>query len=174
MNTPNNKRRKDSVKRIGNAFIKLLQTKELGEISVTDICKLAEINRTTFYANFADIYDLAEEIQISLEKEVVDLYREEWEQGHGSHDFLRLFCHIKENPLFYKTYFKLNTGGKLRFMMYNVEEAVERFNNKNIEYHIAVFSSGLNAVIKMWLENNCRESPEEIYNIIKDEYRGTR
>lgn len=172
MNTANNKRRKDSVRRIGTAFIKLLQTKELGEISVTDICKLAEINRTTFYSNFIDIYDLAEQVQNSLEQEVVELYREEWEQGHGSHDFLRLFCHIKENPLFYKTYFKLNTDGKLRFMMYNVEDAVKRFDNKNIDYHIAFFSSGLNAIIKKWLENDCRESPEEIFGIIKDEYKG--
>jgi len=59
-------------------------------------------------------------------------------------------------------------------MMYNVEDAVERFDNKNIDYHIAFFSSGLNAVIKMWLDNDCRESPEEIYNIIKEEYRGIR
>ena len=172
MNTPNNKRRKDSMKRIGTAFIKLLQTKELDEISVTEICKMAEVNRTTFYSNCVDIYDLAEQVQKSLEQEVVELYREEWEQGYGSHDFLRLFCHIKENPLFYKTYFKLNTGGKLRFMMYNVEDAVERFDNKNIDYHIAFFSSGLNAVIKMWLDNDCRESPEEIYEILKEEYRG--
>jgi hypothetical protein len=30
--------------------------------------------------------------------------------------------------------------------------------------------SGLNAVIKKWLENDCQETPEEINQIIKDEY----
>ena len=31
--------------------------------------------------------------------------------------------------------------------------------------------SGLNAVIKSWLANNCKESPEEIRDIIVNEYK---
>ncbi len=60
MNTPNNKRRKASQDKIEKVFIKLIQKYELNEISVSDICKLAEINRSTFYANYLDIYDLAD------------------------------------------------------------------------------------------------------------------
>jgi len=172
MNTPNNKRRKESKKRIENAIIQLLQDHELSEISVTDICKLAEVNRTTFYANYLDIYDLADAVQKSLEREVLELYREELEQQHSSHDFLKLFRHIKENPLFYKTYFKLNTGGKFRFMGYDIEQAAKRFDNRHIEYHIEFFGNGLNAVIKKWLQNDCRETPEEIFSIISEEYKG--
>ena len=37
MNTPNNKRKKESMERIEKVFIELLQTKELNEISVSDI-----------------------------------------------------------------------------------------------------------------------------------------
>lgn len=43
MNTPNNKRKKESMERIEKAFIELLQTKELNEISVSNICKRAAI-----------------------------------------------------------------------------------------------------------------------------------
>lgn len=39
MNTPNNKRRKESQNKIEKIFIELLQTKELNQISVSDICK---------------------------------------------------------------------------------------------------------------------------------------
>ena len=60
MNTPNNKRKKESIERIEKVFISLLQTNELNEISVSDICKLAGLNRTTFYANYTDIYGLAD------------------------------------------------------------------------------------------------------------------
>ena len=56
MNTPNNKRKKESIKRIEKVFIELIQTKELDKISVSDICKRAKLNRTTFYANYTDIY----------------------------------------------------------------------------------------------------------------------
>ena len=172
MNTANNKRRRESRKRIENALVKLLQQRKLSQISVTDICKEAEVNRTTFYANYIDIFDLAEAVQNRLEEEVWDLYQEEMEQGRSSYDFIKLFRHIKENPLFYKTYFKLNAGGKFRFMGYDIEQAAIRYDNRYIEYHIEFFGNGLNAVIKKWLENDCRESPEEILSIIQAEYRG--
>ena len=63
MNTPNNRRKKESIERIEKVFISLLQTNELNEISVSDICKLAGLNRTTFYANYTDIYGLADSIR---------------------------------------------------------------------------------------------------------------
>ena len=171
MNTPNNKRRKDSRDRIENALITLLQNRELTKISITELCVLAEVNRTTFYANYLDIYDLADAVQKRLINEVINLYQEEWEQGHASHDFSKLFYHIKENPLVYKTYFKLNTSNELPFMMYSIEEAFRRFDNQHTDYHITFFASGLTAVIKKWLDNDCRETPEEIISIIRTEYQ---
>lgn len=170
MNTPNNRRRRESRKRIEEAFIQLIQQKELNEISVTEVCQTAGVNRTTFYANYVDLYDLAEAVQKHLEEEVRNLYQEEWEQGSGSHDFLKLFRHIRENPLFYKTYFKLNRDGNFRFADYSIEEAASRFDSRHIEYHIAFFGNGLNAVIRKWLDNGCRETPEEMVSIITEEY----
>ena len=48
MNTPNNRRRRESVEKIERVFVDLLQTRELGDICVSDICKQAGLNRTTF------------------------------------------------------------------------------------------------------------------------------
>ena len=48
MNTHNNKRKKESIAQIEKVFINLIQNKELNEISVSEICKLAGLNRTTF------------------------------------------------------------------------------------------------------------------------------
>ena len=56
MNTPNNRRRKESREKIEKVFVELLQQKELNQVSVSDICKRAGLNRTTFYANYPDIY----------------------------------------------------------------------------------------------------------------------
>ena len=62
MNKPNNKRKKESIERIEKVFLNLIQTKEINEITVTEICKEAKINRSTFYANYLDVYDLADKI----------------------------------------------------------------------------------------------------------------
>jgi len=173
MNTPNNKRRRESQRRMENAFVQLLQKKELNQVSVTDICKAAEVNRTTFYANYQDIYALAEAVKQRLESEVLDLYREEWAAERSSHDFLPLFRHIRDNQLFYKTYFALCTDGQLNVIGYDRTAAAKRFDNQHIDYHIEFFGNGLNAVIKKWLREGCRETPEEINTIILAEYRRT-
>ena len=169
MNTANNKRRKESQKRIESAFIELLQNQELDKISVTQICQLAKVNRTTFYANYLDIYDLADAVQKRLEEEVLGLTTTDGE-NITSLDFLKFFQHIKENQLFYKTYFKLGHERHLRVTDYDLQQASKYYDNQYIEYHLEFFRSGLNAVIKKWLENDCAESPEEIYSIIVKEY----
>ena len=88
MNTANNKRRRDSQQRMEKAFVQLLQENEINHISVTGICKQARVNRCTFYANYLDIYDLADAVKKQLEKDVIDLYTDEREQLTRSVDFL--------------------------------------------------------------------------------------
>ncbi len=169
MNTPNNKRRRESRLRIEAALVRLLQDKELAQISVKEICAAADVNRTTFYANYQDIYDLADAVQKSMEETVLGLYREEQKQAVRTHDFTKLVYHIKENPVFYRTYFKLNVGDKLRFVAYDMQDAAAYYD-RHIDYHIEFFRHGFNAVIKMWLSRDCIESPEEIISILKEEY----
>ncbi len=170
MNTPNNKRKKESMDRIEKVFIELLQTKELDEISVSDICKRAGLNRTTFYANYTDIYGLADAIRDKLENEVSDLYKEEVMQGFNSNDFLKLFRHIKDNQIFYKTYFKLGYDNNYKIFRYDTDLAHNHFQNKFIEYHMEFFKAGITQIIKIWLKGGCKESPEDMFEIIKSEY----
>ena len=170
MNIPNNKRRKETRDKISKVFINLLQTKEINEISVTDICKIAKINRSTFYVNYIDIYDLAEQIGKELEQEVAFLYQEEKETQNNSNNFLKLFKHIKENQIFYKTYFKLNMDQNFIIREYDYNLSKELYDDKYIDYHMEFFKAGLNAIIKKWLLNGCKESPEEIENILESEY----
>jgi AcrR family transcriptional regulator len=170
MNKLNNRKRKASQEKIEKVFVQLIQNKEINEISVTDICKKANLNRSTFYANYIDVYDLADKIREKLEIEVKDVYKEERDTGVNSNDFLKLFRYIKENQIFFKTFFKLNLDNKNTLFEYDYNLAKEIYNNQFIDYHITFFMSGLNAVIKKWLENDCQETPEEISQIIKDEY----
>lgn len=172
MNTPNNKRRRESREKIERAFIELLQDRPLDEIHVSDLCKRTGLNRTTFYANYTDIYGLADAIRDRLESNLADLYREEIASGVNSHDYLKLFLHIRDNQIFYRTYFKLGYDNNYRIMLFDTELARKHFQNRFIDYHIAFFKSGLTQIIKLWLANGCRETPEEMFEILQSEYRG--
>ena len=172
MNTKNNKRKRDSIQKIEQVLIEFLQTKELNQISVSDICKKANLNRSTFYANYVDIYELADTIREKLEAQVSELYKDEITQGFNSNNYLVLFQHIRENQIFYRTYFKLGYDEKITIFQYDYELAKKHFDDKFIDYHIKFFKSGLTKIIKLWLQNDCKETPQEMFEIIKSEYRG--
>lgn len=172
MNTVNNKRRRTSCEKIEKVFVELLQTKELSEIRVSDICKRAGLNRSTFYANYMDIYGLADSIRDKLEADLADLYQEEIVAKVNSHDYLKLFRHIRENQMFYRTYFKLGYDNNYKIVNYDDELAKKHFQDRFIRYHMEFFKSGLTQMIKMWLQNGCRETPEEMFGVLKSEYQG--
>lgn len=166
--------RKSSIEKIEESFIELIQNKELNEISVTELVKKANINRSTFYVNYLDIYDLADKIREKMYQDVLELYKEEAIKQQHSYNYLKLFTHIKENQTYYKTMFKLNFD----FMNYydnhlEIEDAIKYLGTtKHLEYHIEFFKAGISAIIKKWLLNGCNESPEDIVEIIKLEYKG--
>ena len=53
---------------IKSAFLELRRKKPIEKITVTELAKLAEINKATFYLHYSDIYSLADE----MEDEVID------------------------------------------------------------------------------------------------------
>jgi len=175
MNTLNSKRRKESQEKIEKAFIQLIQTQEIEQISVTDICQKCSLNRSTFYSNYLDIYDLADKLKDRMIEDFFNIYSDEAKNKYHSYNFLKLFYHIKENQLFFKTYFKLNFD-ITNTMDYIDEKEVETFigSSKNLDYHIEFFKAGLNAVLKKWLNGGCKEAPEEIEEILKAEYRNKK
>lgn len=171
MNVKNNRRRRESQEKIERAFIELLQTREIKDVTVSDLIKITELNRSTFYANYLDIYDLADKTRENLEKEFSNLFAD-YDSLNDRSGALKMFMHIRENQLFYKTYFKLCYDDKHLISIYDARRAEKEHINRNLKYHIEFFRNGLNAIIKMWLAGGCAESPEEMAEVLKAEYRG--
>ena len=145
MNTPNNKRYRDMTESINASFVSLLQDKELRDITVTDICKLADIERSTFYAHYEDVSALANTYAAQIEKQLS-------EQPHTEDNFSWIFKYIKEHPDLFKIYFKLGVS------------------QVSSDYKTIFFRNGAYSVAKMWFEDGCVESSEQMGVIIKREY----
>lgn len=172
MNVPNNKRRQNTLLRIHTAFIDLLEMHELDDISVTDICARAGINRTTFYMNFRDLQDLANAEMNRLESESVALFGNEvMDRSKSDAVLLSLFTHIQENQAQYKTYFKLGRDRRFPISEAAVAKASAYHHNAYGKYHQEFFRHGLNAIIKLWVEGGCQETPEEMLSILRTEYQ---
>ena len=146
MNTKNNQRHQNTIAAIEAAFISLLNEKELKDISVSELCEKAGINRSTFYDNYADVFALTNACAEKIEKSIA-------EQPHTNGEFAWIFDYIKTNLDVFEIYFKLG------------------MSKKTADYKTLFFRNGVYAVAKMWFEGGCVEPPERMGEIIKREYR---
>ena len=58
-----NRRVRMTKKIIKESLLELLDQKPLDKITVTDICKTADLNRSTFYAHYEDTAQILREIE---------------------------------------------------------------------------------------------------------------
>ena len=175
MNTVNNSRRQNTILSIQKAYMDLcISRSDISTITVSDICKKAQINRTTFYSIYLDIDDLRNAIEEYMMNEFLyNFFKEETESVAHSMDFGKLFRSIKENQIFYKLYFKLGFDFSKTFLQNGSDDLWRNYftNKEDLDYHIAFFSAGITAIIQKWLEEGCEGEPERMSRIIRDEYQ---
>ena len=99
-------KKKPSVEKIEKIFLQLIQKKNIEEISVSTICEIAGLNRSTFYANYIDVYDLVEKVKLRMADEFAEIMLS-FNSKQDANGYLNMFKQIKENQIFFKTYFKL-------------------------------------------------------------------
>lgn len=145
MNTINNKDSQVTEERLKTALLQLLKEKELDDISVAEICDVANLELCTFYMCFEDVFGLGNACSEDIEKKVSDV-------PHKQGDFMWIFEYIKANKELFEIYFKLG------------------ISKKSADYKTLFFRNGVYAVAKMWFKNGCMESPEQMGEIIKREY----
>lgn len=60
-----------SKQKIYNAFMEIRAKKDLHKITVKEICEKADINKSTFYEHYEDIFDLSDQLETELVLSVV-------------------------------------------------------------------------------------------------------
>ncbi len=71
---------------IRNAYILLANERGEGRITVADVCRVADINRTTFYAHYDSLPDLEEKLYHGILDSFEDWLAAELERNGGSPD----------------------------------------------------------------------------------------
>ena len=145
MNTPNNKRSLATEECLNNTLMALLKDKELADISVTELCEASDIDRSTFYAHYEDVFALGNACAADIEKRLSEV-------SHSVDDFAWIFEYIKEHPEVFSIYFKLGVS------------------KTTGDYKEIFFRSGAYSVAKMWFDGGCVESSEQMGEIVKREY----
>jgi len=69
LKNPQDRRARRTAEQIKQTMLSFLERRPIHEISVSEICKVCQINRATFYDHYRDVFDLVQD----LEKDVLVL-----------------------------------------------------------------------------------------------------
>lgn len=155
---------------IRSAFLSLLREKNVKQITVTELCKLAEINRATFYKHYRDAFDLLEQIEVDALEHLRDTAR----QIQGG-DALEQFAHLLEQARASHEEFAViasehgDPGFSRRTSVCLYEAArdtVFRHLPAGTQEEKAMtcrfLEGGGSAVLDFWLRGGMRQEPEEV------------
>lgn len=180
MNQKNNKRYQDNHLAMESAFLALLKKKDVSRVSVRDICEAAQVNRSTFYHHYIDIYDLMSQIYSRIQKEFFStLSSAQWGDSKWklpSEDvIIRSLIHFSNYADFYIPYLHTsqNRGINPRLLgdlwenhFVPIYREAGITDERIMEYYYLFYQAGALQIILHWLENGCQEEPEQVARII--------
>ncbi len=149
---------------IRDAMMELLKTKPFSKISVTEICRLADINRGTFYIHYYDVDDVLDDV---LERSFTGV--------SGTIDHVLCphketctypFCQkVQENAQMRVLFMddtvsgriikKISDNGKESFITYLMQHSELTFQQAEAIFYFQI--NGCLTVNRLMLKNNCRD-----------------
>ena len=116
---------------IKNSLIELLKEKEIQKISVTEVCKKANINRGTFYNHFVDINDVYETIQDDFYNNITSRLETKNVTVIDGAFFKELLHYIAQNDIIAKMIIKEFYNSKLlsRLIAYTENKYINDFHD---------------------------------------------
>lgn len=187
MNTKNNQRAQLTRHKIKEIFIDLLGTKDINQITVQELCKKADINRTTFYSHYNDVYDLMKKIEIEKCEEIKTLFeipedkdlsaatniteleisKNEINELLSIHNLEKLCLFIAENSRFYRIYLN-DFSIKYINQCFPSLHHPESFSHAKTRYQLEFLQNGMTGVIRLWLNSDLKEPPVEMAKMLKE------
>jgi len=175
MNTKNNRRFHETDLKIQEVMLSIMNKHDFEDITVRAICSKAEINRSTFYLHYQDIYDLMDKMEYEMSKGIQAGY-EGFAIDFADGDifnprYLRVFLeHVYSHRQFYKVCLKNRKTFPIKrgfdslwnlIMKPRFEKAGVHSEDEMMLYFVYT-QGGMTTLLRHWLDDGCRETPETI------------
>ena len=175
--------------KMSDALLDLLKTKPFAYITISEICKKAGVNRSTFYLHYENTADLLAETgqrllddfrsyfmvdTVALPAHFADC--EEKELNFITEEYLHPYLsYIRDNRHVFATISKHANSFHFdavfqRLFQHVFDPILHRFGYPAEErkYVMMFYLSGINALVLEWLKDGCRKSIEEVSHIIRE------
>lgn len=179
MNTKNNHRFQETEIRMETAMLELMKHTEFEKITVKKICEKAQVNRSTFYAHFIDIFDMLDKMEAFLNRELIETYRVSYSEKNlvfSEKSFVPFLRHIRKHSYFYK----INLQNRKSFP---IKQGYEPMWNEIIKprckkagitleedmlYYFISFQAGFTMILKHWVDTGCQKDEAAVAAIIRN------
>ena len=151
-----------------NGLTTLLQQKSIKEITVRELADLVDINSSTFYLHYTDIYDLLEKTEQRLLQQLMDAVNENWTLPETPKNFFA-FLEQTENAQLCSAL--IGPNGDIAFLR-NIEKMIrdkglqtlrsfapKELREQDLQYAISFALAGCVGLVEHWLKNGCPETP---------------
>ena len=164
-----------------NSLAALLEKKDIRDISVQELASHADLNRTTFYLHYKDIYDLQQQIENEAAGKINAILEEYVPlKGHEQIYLMLtkfLTCIKEDVDLHHIILGKNKNQVFLREICRSLETHcvkawTEAFNihgqEEQLDYFGGYIIQGYMAVVVKWVEFGMKESPEQMAKMMGD------
>ena len=177
----------NTAKKMNDALITLLETKEYEYITIKEICHIANVNRSTFYLHYSNMNDLLEETIKSLNLSFNSHFKSKGNESAiilkdnledllliNDDNLIPYLNFIKENKNIYKVlknHPQLFNANKIYDQMFRklFVPIMKRFglDEKWHKCLMDFYISGLTSIILDWVYDDCKIPVQEVSDFIK-------
>ena len=176
MNVKNNQRVRLTKRLFGESLIKLLRDYTLHEITITQLCAEAEMNRSTFYKYYTSVRDLYEQVEYEALERSAQCVRgmELSSEKAVVRRIEKLLSYYRDNSELYLMLLENSIDGEFPYKMIeqtvgfvvNIPDVIPDERQESSEYCSLFVVSGALSIIRTWLKNGTKESPTVISELI--------
>lgn len=155
---------------IRDSISALVQEKPFHSISITEVCKRAEINRTTFYKYYKDMPDWKEQIEqgcLERTKDLLNIQGTTDMQDALTHQFQEMQQHADLYTMISSPNFESDVLKSIVSTILDkaVFEAERKLSSDNAKQHQKMWNCyyviyGCLGVIECWIQEGMKEAPE--------------
>jgi len=160
------------------SLVELMKTRSILHISIKDICDIADISRSTFYAHYKDQYDLLRQIEdetFAYFENLLDKYKDKRGKKEMIQMFDEIFTYIANNGDSIQVLFSENGDidyqKKILHRFIDQNQIMKLISEKQQDVEINNYFSvfvvhGVIGLVQYWLKNNMSIPVPQLANIL--------
>ena len=145
---------------ITDALLILMSKKSYKDITVTEICEKAGVTRMSFYRNFETKEDILKKHISGITDRFIADSGISYSNDSLYEYFLKLFTHLDSNKNLCMSVYK---AGEIHIVKGEFDRVFLSLHTGEYDDFKSYFlAGGIYNVFLLWLENGCKEKPEEL------------